>query len=109
MITSGASGGLTLLAALLLNPEDELLITDPGYPCNDVFARLVGARPRPINVDAENRFQPTFSDFVDAWGVNTRAALLAFSRQSNRDHVGSEGFGGYGWLCQGVWWGRDIR
>ena len=77
VITSGASGGLTLLAALLLNPEDELLITDPGYPCNDVFARLVGARPRPINVDAENRFQPTFSDFVDAWGVNTRAALLA--------------------------------
>tara|TARA_A100001015_G_scaffold316728_1_gene431810 strand:+ start:1917 stop:3149 length:1233 start_codon:yes stop_codon:yes gene_type:complete len=77
VITSGASGGLTLLAALLLNPEDELLITDPGYPCNDVFARLVGAHPRPITVGAENRFQPTFADFADAWGPNTRAALLA--------------------------------
>ena len=32
VITSGASGGLTLLAALLLNPEDELLITIPDIP-----------------------------------------------------------------------------
>ena len=77
VVTSGASGGLTLLAALLLDPEDELLITDPGYPCNDVFARLVGASPKPLNVHARNRFQPTVADFVDAWGSQTRAALLA--------------------------------
>ena len=77
VVTSGASGGLTLLAALLLDPEDELLITDPGYPCNDVFARLVGASPKPLNVHAQNRFQPTVADFVDAWGSQTRAALLA--------------------------------
>ena len=77
MVTSGASGGLTLLSALLLNPEDELLITDPGYPCNDVFARLVGATPRPINVHADNRFQPTLSDFSSVWSEKTRGALLA--------------------------------
>ena len=63
LVTSGASGGLTLLSALLLNPDDALLITDPGYPCNDVFARLVGARPKAIKVHADNRFQPTLSDF----------------------------------------------
>ncbi len=77
LVTSGASGGLTLLAALLLDPGDELLITDPGYPCNDVFARLVGARPKSIQVHAENRFQPTYDDFVAAWGAKTKAALLA--------------------------------
>ena len=77
LVTSGASGGLTLLSALLLNPDDALLITDPGYPCNDVFARLVGARPKAIKVHADNRFQPTLSDFSLAWTEKTRGALLA--------------------------------
>jgi aspartate/methionine/tyrosine aminotransferase len=77
LVTSGASGGLTLLSALLLNPSDELLITDPGYPCNDVFARLVGASPKAIRVHADNRFQPTLSDFSSAWTEKTRGALLA--------------------------------
>ena len=77
LVTSGASGGLTLLIGLLLDPDDELLITDPGYPCNDVFARLVGARPKAIKVHAKNRFQPTLDDFAAAWTENTRAALLA--------------------------------
>ena len=77
MVTSGASGGLTLLAGLLLDPSDRLLITDPGYPCNEVFARLVGAIPKPIAVSAEHRFQPTLASFQAAWCEQTRGALLA--------------------------------
>ena len=77
MVTSGASGGLTLLAGLLLDPSDRLLITDPGYPCNEVFARLVGAIPKPIAVSAEHRFQPTLASFQAAWCEQTRCALLA--------------------------------
>ncbi|MEL0047254.1 MAG: aminotransferase class I/II-fold pyridoxal phosphate-dependent enzyme [Gammaproteobacteria bacterium] len=77
MVTSGASGGLALLAGLLLNPSDRLLITDPGYPCNDVFARLVGALPKAIPVSADHRFQPTLASFRSAWCDQTRGALLA--------------------------------
>jgi aspartate/methionine/tyrosine aminotransferase len=77
VVTSGASGGLTLLAALLLNPGDEMLITDPGYPCNEVFAHLVGARPRTVNVYAANRFQPCAEDVEAAWSADTRGVLLA--------------------------------
>lgn len=77
LVTSGASGGLTLLSALLLNPGEEMLITDPGYPCNEVFTRLVGGIPKPIVVGAEQRFQPTVTDVRDAWGSNTRGMLLA--------------------------------
>ena len=77
MVTSGASGGLTLLAGLLLDPSDRLLITDPGYPCNEVFARLVGAIPKPMAVSAEHRFQPTLASFQAAWCEQTRGALLA--------------------------------
>ncbi len=77
VVTAGASGGLTLLAALLLNPGDQMLITDPGYPCNEVFAHLVGAQPAPIKVHAEQHFQPNVSDVEAAWGARTKGILLA--------------------------------
>ena len=76
-ITSGASGGLTLLAALLLNPGDELLMPDPSYPCNEVFARLVGASVSAIPVDASTRFQPTLQQVKDAWTERSQGILLA--------------------------------
>ncbi len=77
VVTGGASGGLTLLTALLLNPRDELLITDPGYPCNEVFARMVGAVPKTIQVGPDTLFQPRPDDVAAAWGPATRALLLA--------------------------------
>ena len=76
-VTSGASAGLTLLAALLLDVGDELLITDPGYPCNEVFARLVGGVPKPLPVSAETRFQPELEGLQACWSKDTKAALLA--------------------------------
>ena len=77
VITAGASGGLTLLAALLLDQGDELLITDPGYPCNEVFARLAGGIPKPMIVSPEAGFQPCLADVEAAWSEKTRGALLA--------------------------------
>ena len=31
-VTSGASGALNLLSSVLLNPGDQVLMSDPGYP-----------------------------------------------------------------------------
>ena len=77
IVTSGASGGLALLSALLLNPGDELLITDPGYPCNEVFVRTVGGEPRRVAVSANNQFQPKLDDIHASWSDRTRGLLLA--------------------------------
>ncbi len=77
VVTAGASGGLTLLTALLLGPSDQMLITDPGYPCNEVFTRLVGAEPVPIPVGANQRFQPSVEDIAARWTPRTRGVLLA--------------------------------
>ncbi len=77
VITSGASGGLLLLSALLLNPDDELLMPDPGYPCNEVFLGVVNARPRRIPVSAESGFQIEPEMLRAAWGQQTRGLLLA--------------------------------
>lgn len=77
VITSGGSGGLLLLAAALLNPSDRLLVTDPGYPCNEVFAEAVGAHVNRVPVYAENHFQPRWQDLKLRWDDSVRGALLA--------------------------------
>ncbi len=59
MVTSGASGALLLIAGLLINPGDSMLMADPGYPCNRHFLRLVEGRGQLIPVGPEDRYQLT--------------------------------------------------
>jgi GntR family transcriptional regulator / MocR family aminotransferase len=53
LITSGSQQAIDLLARLLLDPGDEVLVEDPGYP--GIRANLVsqGAVARPVAVDAQ--------------------------------------------------------
>lgn len=76
VVTAGASGGLLLLAGLLLDPGDELLMPDPGYPCNEVFVGLVNAIPTRISVEAANGFQITPDALAAAWSDRSRGLLL---------------------------------
>src|SRR5262245_17116709 len=45
-ITAGASGGLLCVAALYVNPGDEILVPDPGYPGYRHFVRAPRLRTR---------------------------------------------------------------
>ena len=45
LVTPGASGALQLATAVLINPGEQVLLTDPGYPCNRHFVRLVEGEP----------------------------------------------------------------
>ncbi len=76
-VTPGASGGLLLAMAALFNPEDEVLMADPGYPCNRHFARLLGVRPRSLPVGPECRFQLTAESVAKGWTKRTRGVLVA--------------------------------
>lgn len=77
VITPGASGALLLAAGVLINPGDEVLVADPGYPCNRHFVRLMEGRPVGIPVGPPTQYQFT-SDLIDAhWTPRTVAALLA--------------------------------
>lgn len=58
-ITPGASGGLNLLANLLIEPGDGILLADPAYPCNRNFISLAGGDPQLVPVSGATRFQPT--------------------------------------------------
>ena len=76
-VTPGASGALLLAAGALLNPGDEILMADPGYPCNRHFARFVNASPISIPVGPDTAFQLTARLVEQHWTDTTRVVLLA--------------------------------
>ena len=77
MITPGASGALLLIAAALMNPGDGMLMTDPGYPCNRHFLRLVEGEGQLVPVGPEQRFQLHAETAEKYWRDNTVGAMVA--------------------------------
>jgi len=77
IVTPGASGALQLALGALLNPGDEVLMTDPGYPCNRHFVRLFEGKPVAIPVGADTAYQLNSAHIQAHWNENTRAVLLA--------------------------------
>ncbi|MEK6771240.1 MAG: pyridoxal phosphate-dependent aminotransferase [Pseudomonadota bacterium] len=77
VVTPGASGALTLICAALVNPGDEVLMTDPGYPCNRHFVRLFGGVAVSIPVGPNTAYQLTPELIRRHWTKQTRAVLLA--------------------------------
>ena len=77
LITPGATGALQLVLAVLLNSGDEVLLPDPGYPCNRHYVELYNGKPVAIDTQAENRYQPTLSSIENKWSSNTKALMLA--------------------------------
>jgi len=75
-ITSGASGGLLTVAALYVDPGDEILVPDPGYPGYRHFVRAFEGVARPLAVAAADNFQPTAAMVEKAWTQKTRGVLL---------------------------------
>jgi aspartate/methionine/tyrosine aminotransferase len=75
-ITSGASGGLLLVLALYVNPGDEVLVPDPGYPGYRHMVRAFEGKARALPVSAATDFQPTLEMVRAAWGKRTRGLVL---------------------------------
>jgi aspartate/methionine/tyrosine aminotransferase len=76
-VTPGASGALLLGMAALFNPGEQVLMADPGYPCNRHFARLVEARGVGVPVGADTGFQLTADLIRQFWRPSTRGVLVA--------------------------------
>jgi aspartate/methionine/tyrosine aminotransferase len=77
VVTPGASGALTLLFAALLSPGDQVLMADPGYPCNRHFVRLFEGEAVGIPVGPGSGYQLT-ADLIRArWTPRTVAVLIA--------------------------------
>jgi aspartate/methionine/tyrosine aminotransferase len=77
VVTAGASGALMLALGVLVNPGDEWLLPDPGYPCNRHFVRLLEGRPVALPVEASSDYQPTKEQLAAAWSDRTKGLMLA--------------------------------
>ncbi len=77
VVTAGSSAALLLAFGVTLDVDDELLLADPGYPCNRHFARTLGAVPKPIAVGPATRYQLTAELVRNHWGPRTRMAMAA--------------------------------
>jgi aspartate/methionine/tyrosine aminotransferase len=77
VVTPGASGALLLTLGLLAGPGDEVLMADPGYPCNRHFARFCDARAVTVAVDSGSGFQLTLELIERHATPATRAVLIA--------------------------------
>lgn len=77
VVTPGASGALLLALGLLAGPGDEVLMADPGYPCNRHFVRFCDARAVTVAVDAASGFQLTLESIQRHATAATRAVLIA--------------------------------
>jgi len=77
VVTPGASGALQLVLAALIDPGRDVLMSDPGYPCNRTFVRLLEARAVGVPTDAVHGYQLTAELARDYWTERTAAMLVA--------------------------------
>lgn len=77
VVTAGSSAALLLTFAVLLNAGDEVLMADPGYPCNRHFVRTVDGVPVGIPVGPDTDYQLAAKHIAPHWGARTAATLVA--------------------------------
>lgn len=77
VVTPGASGALLLIFAALINSGDQVLMADPGYPCNRHFVRLFEGEATAIPVDESTDYQLNADLIRRHWTSRTVGVLLA--------------------------------
>ena len=81
LIAPGCKMALALAMMALIEPGDEVLYPDPGFPIYPSFTRGLGATAVPFGLVEENKFQPDLSEI--AAKINPRTRLLIFNSPNN--------------------------
>jgi aspartate/methionine/tyrosine aminotransferase len=76
VVTPGTSPALWLVMAALVDPGEEVVLTDPHYACYPNFVRTVEGRVETVPLRASEGFQPRVDDFEAVVSDETRALLL---------------------------------
>lgn len=77
LVTPGASGALHLVTGVLTEPGRNLLMADPGYPCNRNFVRLFGGQARTIPVGPESGYQLDAGLVGEHWDQDSFGVLIS--------------------------------
>jgi len=76
IVTSGTSPALFMIFSTLLEVGDEIIMSDPHYPCYPNYANFLGAKPAFVNVHEEDGFQLRPEEIKKKMGPGTRAILI---------------------------------
>ncbi|MFA1820810.1 pyridoxal phosphate-dependent aminotransferase [Virgibacillus oceani] len=76
MVTFGGMEAILLALYATVNPGDELLIADPGYPNYMGQIHMLGAKAVPVPVFEENKFKLQAKDVENAITSNTKVLIL---------------------------------
>lgn len=76
LITSGTSPAILLVLSVLCNPEDEIILSDPGYACYPNFIQFSGAKMVKVPVFEEDGFQYRPENIKRAITGKTKGILI---------------------------------
>lgn len=82
-LTVGTSGAFLITYAALLNAGEQLLLTDPVYPCYKNFAYVLDTQPVFVPIDASSHYQLTVAQAAHALRQHTNIRALQISSPAN--------------------------
>ncbi|HTG27212.1 MAG TPA: pyridoxal phosphate-dependent aminotransferase [Methylomirabilota bacterium] len=81
LIAPGCKMALSLAMMALIEPGDEVLYPDPGFPIYPSFTRGLGATAIPFGLGERNNFQPDLQEI--AAKITPRTSVLIFNSPNN--------------------------
>ncbi len=81
LLAPGCKMALSLAMMALIEPGDEVLYPDPGFPIYPSFTRGLGATAVPFGLEEKNKFQPDVEEI--ARKVTPRTSAIIFNSPNN--------------------------
>jgi aspartate aminotransferase len=81
LVAPGCKMALSLAMMALIEPGDEVLYPDPGFPIYPSFTRGLGAQAVPFALREENNFQPDIAEI--AARITPKTRMLIFNSPNN--------------------------
>jgi len=81
LVAPGCKMALSLAMMALIEPGDEVLYPDPGFPIYPSFTRGLGATAVPFGLEERNEFQPDISEI--AAKITPKTKVLIFNSPNN--------------------------
>lgn len=75
IVTTGGCGAIFAALLVLLDPGDEVLIPDPGWPNYRAMVHMLNARPLPYRLRRDRLFEPDFESLEQQITPRTKVLL----------------------------------
>ncbi len=81
LVAPGCKMALALAMMALIEPGDEVLYPDPGFPIYPSFTRGLGAKAVPFALAERNKFQPDLDEIASK--ITSETSVLIFNSPNN--------------------------